>query len=63
MKRFSYTSAQDLHNHILSVVAGGDMDEYDVFIEEDTMEIIVVNRSTGVGEGIDAGKICYRADE
>jgi tagatose-1,6-bisphosphate aldolase len=63
VKRFSDVSASDLINFIEMVVGDKDVKDYDVFIEERSMEICVANRVTCDGDSIGAGKIHYKAEK
>lgn len=60
MKRFSNLSAQELMDHIKKVTKHRNLKDFDVFIEEQTMTIVVVHTKTYEGEGIEASRIYGR---
>jgi len=61
MKRFSNVSAADLINFIDIVVGDDNRKNFDVFIDEHKTEIVVVNRETCEGDGLQAARIHYGA--
>ena len=61
MKRFSNVTVSNLIDFIDQFVGDDGRENFDVFIDEQKAEIVVVNRKTGEGSGICAARIYYGA--
>jgi len=62
MKRFSHLSLDQFHDFAASVIKDEDSAKFDVFIEEISGQLVIVNRETGVGDSIDASGIYYQEE-